>query len=262
MSINFPNIDPVILNIYGPIAIRWYGVAYLAGILLGLYNLYQIALVTKLKISSKMKEDLLSFLIIGIIIGGRLGYILFYGFDNYLADPLEIFKIWQGGMSFHGGLVGVIISSYLFCKKHQIQYLKFTDLLACSAPIGIFFGRIANFINGELYGRVTSSKLGMIFPGAGELPRHASQIYEALLEGLLLFMILNIRARKSNDLNEGGKLTGLFLMFYGIFRIIAECFREPDLHIGLIFQNITMGQILSLPMCLSGILILCLRRKN
>jgi phosphatidylglycerol:prolipoprotein diacylglycerol transferase len=262
MSINFPNIDPVIINIYGPIAIRWYGIAYLLGILIGLYNLYQLALVTKLNLSAKMKEALFSWLILGIVIGGRLGYVLFYGFSKYLIKPMEIFKIWEGGMSFHGGLIGVTIASYLFCKKYQIPYLKFSDLLACSAPIGIFFGRIANFINGELYGRVTKSAIGVIFPGAGELPRHASQIYEAILEGLLLFIILNIRARKSNDLNIHGKLTGLFLIFYGIFRMVAECFREPDLHVGLIYGGITMGQILSLPMCLTGILILCFWKKN
>lgn len=255
-----PNFDPVIFNI-GPLAIRWYSLAYILGVIFTLILLKRFNNNEKI-MSQKAIDDWLIWAIIGIVAGGRLGYVLFYNLDFYLKNPLQIMAVWNGGMSFHGGLIGSIISMFFFCKKYKINFLKLTDILAICAPIGIFFGRIANFINLELYGRVTNSKFGMIFPGAGDLPRHPSQLYEALLEGILSFIILFYLAKSTKLLKNYGFLSGLFLCLYSSARIFVEQFREPDSHIGLIFNYISMGQILSLPILIIGIITIYISLKR
>lgn len=249
-----PNFDPVIFSI-GPLAIRWYSLAYVAGIIFTFIILKKFNLKNKI-MSEKALDDWMMWMVFGIVIGGRLGYVFLYNFDYYFHNPLSIIAIWEGGMSFHGGLAGSIISMFLFCKKYKIEFFKLTDILALCAPIGLFFGRIANFINMELYGRVTTSKFGVIFPNAGELPRHPSQIYEALCEGLLTFLILASLVKFTKILNKKGITSGLFLLLYSICRISLEQFREPDEQIGFLFGNFTMGQLLSTPMMLAGLIII------
>ena len=204
----------------------------------------------------KKFEDLLVYVTAGIILGGRLGYVFFYSPSFFFQNPMEIFMIWRGGMSFHGGFLGVIVAAFVFASRNNIQTLYLADILACVAPIGLFFGRIANFINSELYGRVTDAPWGIIFPNGGPLPRHPSQLYEAFLEGLILFIILTTTNYTTKARFFPGTLLGLFFLGYGIFRSFVELFREPDSHIGFIFNNITMGQILSVPMIFIGILFL------
>jgi len=242
-----PNIDPVALQL-GPLAIRWYSLAYIAGILCTMFFLKKQKIM-----SEEAYENWLVWAVLSIILGGRVGYVLFYNFDYFLTDPLEIFAVWHGGMSFHGGLIGVIFGMWLFAKKYKIDFLRLTDMLAIIAPIGLFFGRIANFVNMELYGRVTGSSFGVIFPNAGELPRHPSQLYEATLEGIVLFAILFSLNKFTQIQKRLGALSGAFLIGYGISRIIIENFREPDQQLGFLFANVTMGQILSLPLILFGL---------
>lgn len=260
MSINFPNIDPVILQIgTSPLKITWYSLSYVVGILL---SWAYIKFLNKDKISTKIIDDLITYLIIGIIIGGRLGYVIFYDFQYYMQNPIYIIRTWDGGMSFHGGLLGVIIASFIFCKIHKLKFFSVMDLLACATPIGLFFGRIANFINAELYGRITDVSWSVIFPGQLE-PRHASQIYESLTEGLLSFIILYFLATKTKIREYSGMLSGIFLLLYSFFRLLIENYRQPDEQIGFILYNITMGQILSTPMFISGtiIIIYSMRQK-
>lgn len=255
------NLDPVALQI-GSFAIRWYSLAYIFGILLSFE--YILFLNRKLNLGftdKKDMEDLTFKIIIGIILGGRLGYIIFYNFSYYLDNPVQTLYIWQGGMSFHGGLIGLTLSVLYHAKKHNKSFLKYMDLIACSTPIGLFLGRIANFINGELYGKTTNVSWGVIFPDAGPLARHPSQLYEAFLEGIVTFIILYITARKTSLLNSNGKLAGLFLICYGLFRTIVELYRIPDQHIGYIFKFITTGQILSIPMILLGIYLISAKQK-
>ncbi|MFT6332228.1 MAG: phosphatidylglycerol:prolipoprotein diacylglycerol transferase [Lentimonas sp.] len=249
-----PNIDPILVSL-GPIAIRWYSLAYIAGIL---FTWFLLKYFNKKKplMSKEAFDDWLFWAVMGIIIGGRLGYVLFYNFGFYLENPLQILAVWQGGMSFHGGLFGSIISMFLFCKKHKINFLELTDVLAIAAPIGLFFGRISNFINMELYGRVTGSNFGIIFPNAGNLPRHPSQLYEAFLEGLLIFIILFSLTKFTKIKDKPGILSALFLIFYGLGRIFVEQFREPDAQIGLLFDYLTAGQLLSLPLILLGVIVI------
>lgn len=253
MIISLPYINPNIIEI-GPIAIRWYSLAYIFGILFAWFLLKYF---NKKKpiMNDKAWDDWLFWAIVGIVLGGRLGYVLFYNPEFYLENPLQILAIWQGGMSFHGGLLGSIFAMYLFAKKYQINFLELMDNISVAAPIGLFFGRIANFINMELYGRVTNSDFGVIFPNAGDFPRHPSQLYEAFLEGLFLFIILFCLA-KFTKIKETkiGFLSGLFLIGYGSARIFVEQFREPDEQLGFLFANMTMGQILSLPFIILGIL--------
>jgi phosphatidylglycerol:prolipoprotein diacylglycerol transferase len=250
-----PEINPVAIQL-GYVAIRWYSIAYILGILSALFFLkkfnqkYQIMTI-------KAEEAWLNWAILGIIVGGRLGYVMFYNPSFYLSSPAEILKIWQGGMSFHGGLIGSIFAMYFFCQKYQINFLKLCDCIAIVSPIGIFFGRIANFINLELHGRVTNSEnYGFIFSAIDGQKRHPSQLYEALLEGILPFIILYFLSKKSKFITKSGLLSGLFLILYGGARIFAENFREPDLHIGFVLNQFTMGQILSLPVILTGIFML------
>ena len=236
------NFDPVAIQFFS-IEIRWYSLAYIFGILLGW--LYCKKLLFQDKNTSKLFDDLISYLIIGIILGGRLGYVIFYNAEYYLNNFFEILMIWQGGMSFHGGLIGVIIATIIFCKKHNTNKFVFLDLISASAPIGIFFGRIANFINSELYGKETDILWSVIFTKVDGITRHPSQIYEALLEGLILFFIMFLLIKK-NYLLRPGLISALFLIFYSLFRFIAEYYRVPDEQLGFIFLNLTMGQMISI----------------
>ena len=247
------NLDPILFN-FGLFAVRWYSLAYIAGILIGWW-LGKKLLIFRFKNSNyqfnlNIFDDLITYLIISIIIGGRVGYIIFYNLDYYLTNPLEMIKIWEGGMSFHGALAGIIIGTYSFTKKKEIKFLYMLDIIACVAPIGIFFGRIANFINGELIGKVTNVSWSVIFPAIDMLPRHPSQLYEAFLEGIVLLVILNFLILKKNY--KTGMCSYLFLILYGIFRIISEFFREPDSQIGYLFNLFSMGTILSVSMILAG----------
>ncbi len=259
----FPNIDPVIFSL-GPLVVRWYAVAYLVGFLLGWrYILALVGHVAEAKPARADIDDFISWAIIGVILGGRLGYILFYQLDFYMDNPGEILKVWRGGMSFHGGMLGVVFSTLLFTRRRALPLLRMADYLACAAPIGLFFGRIANFINGELFGRVTDSSWGVVFPYGGSEPRHPSQLYEAALEGFVLFFVLLALWRISFVRKRPGFLTGFFLLGYGAARSVVELFREPDAHLGFIFGQISMGQILSAPMIVLGVgLVVYVLRKG
>lgn len=247
----FPHINPIAFQI-GPLAVHWYGLAYVVGIL-GWWQ-YSLWLTKKFPhIDRQMIDDSLAWAIIGVIVGGRLGYVFFYTPQKYLANPLEIFQVWKGGMAFHGGLLGVIIAIAIFTLKRGINFLNFSDLACCGVPIGLFFGRIANFINAELYGRVTDVSWGIIFPHGGPLPRHPSQLYEAVFEGLVLFLLLTIGALFTRWPHRRGLLTGLFLTGYALARIGTEFFREPDVFLGYFAGGLTMGQLLSLPVLIFGI---------
>lgn len=252
-----PNFDPVAIKI-GFIAIRWYSLAYIFGILIAIFFIKKQN--EKYKImSDKAFDDLLTYIVLSIILGGRLGYVIGYNLKFFIANPLEIIAIWHGGMSFHGALIGVILGLWLFCRKYKIVYLELLDVAATITPIGLFFGRIANFINMELYGRETHSNFGVIFPNVDNLPRHPSQLYEATLEGIVLFAILFSLSHFTNIRKYRGALGGLFIALYGIFRILIENFRQPDEQLGEIdfgLFSLTMGQILSLPLIIAGIILL------
>lgn len=252
----FPNISPVALSI-GPFAITWYGISYAASILVGWrYARYLTKFSPDHKLKPTSMDELMSWVIFGVVLGGRLGYVLFYEPLRYLYDPLSIIEVWKGGMSFHGGLLGVLLSVWLFSKRHKIKFFLIMDIMACATPIGLFFGRIANFINGELYGRITNQPWGIVFPTGGVFPRHPSQIYEASLEGIFLFLILGVMALKYKAQNHVMLLSGTFLLGYGMARIGVEFFREADENWGYVFDILTMGQILSVPMIFFGIILI------
>ena len=251
------NFDPVALQILS-FEIRWYSLAYIAGILIG-WILAKKIFIKDLEINKKF-DDYIIYLIIGIIIGGRLGYILIYNFDYYIHNLLDIFKIWEGGMSFHGGLIGIIFASIIFAKNNNQNSFLYMDIVALVAPIGIFFGRIANFINSELYGTATNVSWAVTFIKVDNFPRHPSQLYEALLEGVFLFLILIYF--KNKFLNKPGVISGLFLIFYSIFRFFVEFYRVPDEQLGYIFLNFTMGQVVSLIFMLSGVLLFYFKNEN
>ena len=257
------NLDPVLLD-FGFMAIRWYSLAYIAGITIGWWLGKKIIIKKFQNISQKFDlrefDDLITYLIISIIIGGRIGYIIFYNLKYYISNPLDIVKIWEGGMSFHGALIGIIFATYLFSKKRKMSSFFLLDIIACVSPIGIFFGRIANFINGELVGKTTNFSWGVIFPAVDKLPRHPSQLYEAFLEGIILFFILNAFILKKNY--KTGTCSYLFLIYYGFFRIISEFFREPDAQIGYLFNFFSMGTILSFLMILAGLILFVFIKKN
>lgn len=263
MALQFPNIDPIAVSI-GPLDIRWYALAYLAGILGGwFYGLYLGRVDPNRRPTRLDIDDFIPWIVLGVIGGGRLGYVLFYQPGLYLADPLAVFKVWQGGMSFHGGALGVIIALIAYAKTKGIPLLRLTDITCAAVPLGLLFGRLANFINGELYGRVTDAPIGMVFPHAGELPRHPSQLYEAVFEGAVLFVVLaalyHIRAVR----HRPGIVTGVFLAGYGVARFCIEYFREPDYYLGLFWNALSMGQILCLPMITLGLgVILYAARKG
>ncbi len=246
------NFDPVAIQILS-LEIRWYSLAYIIGIMLGWFLSKKI-FISDIRLKEKF-DDYITYLIIGIIIGGRLGYVIFYNFAFYANNIIDIFKIWEGGMSFHGGLIGVIAISILFAKKNNHNPFSYLDIVALVAPIGIFFGRIANFINSELYGTVTNVPWSVKFINVDNLNRHPSQLYEAILEGLILFLVLLYFRNKSFTKNPGF-ISGLFLIFYSIFRFISEFFRVPDDQLGYLFFELTMGQIISFIFLLIGIYII------
>tara|TARA_A100001011_G_scaffold400204_1_gene513169 strand:+ start:3281 stop:4060 length:780 start_codon:yes stop_codon:yes gene_type:complete len=235
------NFDPVAFNVFS-ISIRWYSLAYITGILIG-WALSKNFFISNPLIKKKF-DDFITFLIIGIIVGGRLGYVIFYNLDYYLINLLDIFKIWQGGMSFHGGLIGVVIASMLFAKKNDQDAYEYLDIISIVAPIGIFFGRVANFINSELYGTATDLPWGVKFIQVDNLYRHPSQLYEAFFEGIILFLIL-LSFRRKGYMRSPGFISGLFLIFYSIFRFFVEFLRVPDEQLGYLFLNLTIGQIIS-----------------
>ena len=257
MAFVFPDIDPIALQI-GPVAVRWYSLAYIAGFFGGWGIARLIAKRSNLaKPTANQIDDFLFWMVMAVILGGRIGYILFYNLGYYLENPLHILKTWEGGMSFHGGLLGVVIAVLVYAWRQKIPVLRLGDLAACGAIVGLFFGRLANFINGELFGRVTESKWGMVFPHGGELPRHASQLYEAATEGLFLFLLLNGLAYFKPQIQKYyGLLFGLFLSLYGTFRFVIEFAREPDPQIGLHFGLISQGQVLCFPMIFIGLAII------
>ena len=259
-----PSIDPVILS-FGFVDIRWYSLAYIAGILIGLIIIKRLNKIYGNSINSNNLDNFLFWAVIGIIFGGRIGYVLFYQLDLFILDPFYILEIWKGGMSFHGGLLGMILSIYLFCRKNKISFFYLADLVAVVAPIGLFFGRIANFINSELIGRPTDFYISVIYPNIDNLPRHPSQLYEALFEGLVLFIILIFYFYKTKNNKNYGILSGLFLSLYSLFRFNIEFLREPDLHLGLYFDFISMGQILCIPLFIFGVILItynAYRKKN
>jgi phosphatidylglycerol:prolipoprotein diacylglycerol transferase len=252
------NFDPVAFQIMS-FEIRWYSLAYIFGIIIG-WLLCKKIFIKDTKINEKF-DDYLTYSILGIIIGGRLGYILFYNFNYYLNNFFDIFKIWHGGMSFHGGLLGIIIASILFAKKNNQNPFIYMDLVSLVAPIGIFFGRLANFINSELYGTVSNVPWSVIFVKVDNLTRHPSQLYEAFLEGIILFLLL-IYFRKKNFLLKPGTISGLFLIFYSIFRFFVEFYRVPDEHIGYLAFNLSTGQIVSVVFLIIGTIVFYLKNEN
>jgi phosphatidylglycerol---prolipoprotein diacylglyceryl transferase len=260
-AIPYPEIDPVIFSL-GPLAIRWYALAYIVGMVLGWRWILALNRTAGEPIKTPKWDDALVWIAIGVILGGRLGYVLFYNPGFYLLNPVEALKVWQGGMSFHGGCLGVMVAMILFARRHKLPLLTFADLIAAAVPIGLFFGRIANFINGELFGRNTDVAWAFVFPGAGPSPRHPSQLYEAALEGLLLFLLLNWMVRKRDALAKPGLITGLFLLGYAAARAFVEMFRQPDAHLGFLIGGITMGQLLSLPMILGGLYLVWRAQKT
>lgn len=250
---DFPNFDPVAIHL-GPLMIRWYALAYLVGFLAGWrYGLYLVSLYKEGTRPNKTDiDDFIAWAVLGVIGGGRLGYILFYNFPQYAEHPLDIFKVWQGGMSFHGGVAGIIAALVIFAMKCGFSPRRLADIICCAAPIGLFLGRCANFVNGELFGRVTNVPWGVKFPAGGMLPRHPSQLYEAFLEGIVLFVLLAVLAQKQKVREMPGVLTGIFLIGYGLCRIAVEFVREPDEQLGFIMPYISMGQVLSVPMIVLG----------
>ena len=250
------NLNPILFD-FGFFAVRWYSLAYIFGILIGWWLGRKIILEkfysVNFKFDIKQFDDLITYLIVSLIIGGRLGYVIFYNFQFYLSNPLQIFKIWEGGMSFHGALIGIVIGTYIFSIKKNIKLLFLLDIIACVSPIGIFFGRIANFINSELVGKITNVYWGVIFPKIDSMTRHPSQLYEAFLEGMILFFIMKFLLSKHNY--KIGTCSSFFLIFYGMFRIFSEFFRQPDIQVGYIFGTISMGMLLSAIMILSGFIL-------
>jgi phosphatidylglycerol:prolipoprotein diacylglycerol transferase len=250
----FPSFDPVLVR-FGPIAIRWYALAYIGGLLLGWRLVRRLAERPPAVATAPQVDDFLTWAILGVVLGGRLGYVLFYQPGRFLARPLEIFAVWQGGMSFHGGMLGVVVAIVWFCRHSRIPVLGFADRIAVAAPIGLGLGRIANFINGELWGRIAPDWLpwAMRFPAVGPQPRHPSQLYQALMEGLVLFAVLYPLSRSEAVRARFGLLTGVFLSGYAVARCIGEFFRQPDPFLGFLFAGATMGQLLSLPMLAAGL---------
>jgi len=260
------NFDPVLIDL-GFFQIRWYSIAYILGILIGWFyantiiknisNKYNFKVITE-----EIFSDLMIYIILGIILGGRLGYVFFYNFEYYSKNIFEIFFIWNGGMSFHGGLLGVIIATLFFSITKKVNFFNLADIISCVAPIGLFLGRLANFINGELYGKISTLPWAVVFPEAGSEPRHPSQIYEALFEGLILFIILNYLAVKKKLILKTGYISSFFLIIYSILRIFSENFREPDIHIGYVFNYLSMGTLLSLITLVVGCMLIIFLKKN
>jgi len=260
LTIPYPNIDPVFLRI-GPVQLRWYGLMYMLSFIIGFFVLRRLAKYRKLNITTDDLYDLLFYLILGVMVGGRLGYVLFYDLGSYLRDPVSIFKIWQGGMSFHGGFLGMLLAAWYITRKKHWNFFEIADLVSTAAPIGLGLGRLGNFINGELFGRPTNVAWAMVFPEGGNMPRHPSQLYEALLEGLLLFLILKWIYKKNF---YRGTVFWALLAFYGLFRFLVEFVREPDVQIGFDLGPFTRGQELTFPMLAIGLamMIIYMRRPR
>jgi phosphatidylglycerol---prolipoprotein diacylglyceryl transferase len=264
----FPDIDPIAFAI-GPLVIRWYALAYLGGIGFGAY--YGVVLLARKSLwwentpplSAAQFLDFAFWAVLGAIVGGRLGYVLFYNPTYFAANPMQVFQVWQGGMSFHGGLTGVVVAMILFARHKGSNVLSALDLLGAVAPIGLFLGRLANFVNGELYGRVTTLPWGVVFPGGGDLPRHPSQLYEALLEGLVLFLVIRLITHMGLGLRRPGLVAGVFGVGYGLSRILVEQVRLPDVQIGYLYADwITLGMVLTVPVLLSGIFLVWIALKR
>jgi phosphatidylglycerol:prolipoprotein diacylglycerol transferase len=253
----YPRIDPVAFAL-GPVAVRWYGLAYLAAFLFGWWLLARLNRRWALGVSADDMSLIMLAAVIGVVVGARLGYVLFYGAGTYWSEPLRVLQLWDGGMSFHGGLAGVLIAGVIVAPKVHVSFLTLCDIGAVAAPVGFGLGRLANFVNGELWGRVSSAPWAMVFPGAGATPRHPSQLYEALLEGavLLTAMLLLSRRRRPQ-----GELLGWLLVGYGVSRILVEFFREPDVQLGFLLGGTTMGQLLSVPMVIAGVWLLVRSRR-
>ncbi|MCD6527322.1 MAG: prolipoprotein diacylglyceryl transferase [Desulfuromonas sp.] len=255
----YPHIDPIAIQ-FGPLAVRWYGLMYLAGFACAYAMIRKLVTGSDLEVSSEQIADLLFACVLGVVVGGRLGYVFFYNASFYLHQPLKIFYLWEGGMSFHGGLLGVIVASAWFCWRRCLPMGKVADILVISACFGLFFGRLGNFINAELWGRVTDVPWGMVFPGGGPYPRHPSQLYEAILEGPVLFSILLWIFKR------GWKPWSVFFSFvsgYALFRFVVEFVRQPDAHLGVLSLGLTMGQLLSLPMIIAGVIgVIVLNRRG
>ncbi len=263
--LQFPQFDPVLLHL-GPLQIRWYALAYIVGLVTGWQVMRRLVRLPPAVASLTQTDDFLTWATLGVVLGGRLGYCLFYQPGFFLTHPLQIAAVWTGGMSFHGGMIGVITAIVVFCRRNRIPVLGFADRMAIVTPIGLGLGRVANFINGELWGRPAPDWLPwrMVFPRSEDgVPRHPSQIYQALMEGLILFLVVWAFSRRERIRARFGMLTGIFLVGYGIARIIGEFFREPDAFLGYLWQGATMGQILSFPMILAGVgFILFARRRR
>ena len=259
-----PSIDPIIFSI-SFIDIRWYSLAYIFGLIIGLMIIKKLNKVKSSLVSNDYLDNFFIWATVGIIIGGRVGYVVFYQTKLFINNPIYIFEIWNGGMSFHGGLLGLVFSIYIFCRINKIEFFYLSDLVSVAAPIGLFFGRIANFINTELIGRETDFFVSVIYPSIDNIPRHPSQLYEALFEGIILFIILFYYfVNKSNKTNYGS-VSAIFLIFYSLFRFFIEFLREPDSQLGLFYNYFTMGQILCIPIFIFGIILMKkngFKRKN
>ncbi len=252
--IPFPDIDPSIIEI-GPLKLRWYGLMYVLGFVASYFLIGVQKNARKLGLQGKRLQDLIFYMALGLVVGARLGYVLFYQFANlghYITHPIEIIAVWHGGMSFHGGFIGVVLAAMLFCRIHKLPFLQVADIVIVTAPVGLFFGRLGNFINGELYGRAASVPWAMVFPTSPGVPRHPSQLYEACLEGLLLFVVLWIL---KDRIERPGAMVAIFLAGYGTMRFIVEFFREPDAHMGLFMGVFSMGQLLCLAMILAAVIL-------
>lgn len=266
LALAFPDISPTLVE-FGPFAIRWYSLAYIVGIMAAWWYVGKLlprtqALVGTPAMSKKNLEDVVVWAILGVILGGRIGYVLFYQPEYYLQHPEHILKVWEGGMSFHGGFLGVLVATWLFCKRHGLTFFRVMDVFACATPIGLGLGRIANFINGELYGRPSDVPWAVEFPAGGFIARHPSQLYEAALEGAVLFAVMAYLAWRTRALALPRVMSGVFLIGYGLSRILVEFFREPDEQLGYLFGGwLTMGMLLSLPMVVLGVWLIHLARK-
>lgn len=257
MALQFPNIDPVALSL-GPLQIHWYALAYVVGFIAAWRLAIRICKLDGLPEQRPNENDIddyISWAILGVLLGGRLGYVLFYNLPAYMDSPAEAFKVWHGGMSFHGGVIGVVLSLILFSKFKKVPFWRLADTAAAVTPIGFFLGRLANFVNGELYGRVSDVPWAIVFPRGGDVPRHPSQLYEAATEGILLFLILFALIHVKSVRVRTGTVSAFFMIGYGAFRFGCEFFREPDVQLGFIVEQVTMGQILCIPMIITGLVI-------
>ena len=260
-GLTYPEISPIALSL-GPIDIRWYSLAYLTGILAAWFLLLRNNDKNKLGYSRQQIEDLAFYVTLGIIIGGRLGYAVFYGGAEMWLKPWRLLELWKGGMSFHGGIAGVIGAVWLFARKYQFKFLAITDLVVLYTPIGMFLGRIANFINDELWGRETDMPWAVRFPNGGYVPRHPSQLYEAFFEGIIIFIVLNLMWRLPKVRERSGIVSAMFVLLYGVFRILMEQFRQPDVQLGFFFGGVTMGQMLSVPLIAAGAWVLTVKLRK